>query len=58
MAWKKPPLEWLREVLLLAVWTCLVIDGIIAAIFTVDFTYNLFTFLKDWLDRKVFDEPW
>lgn len=47
-----------RNLIRFLLWTCLVLDLFIVAVFTVFFTYEFTVHLWQWCQRTLFTSPW
>ena len=56
--WKQTTLTLLADMLKLSIRICLVIDGILVALFSIWFCGKLLYFVIHWLNRTVFGSPW
>ncbi len=56
--WKQTILYLLRDILRFAIWLVLVINGLLFAIFSVAFVYQLLRHLWTWCDRVLFPGTW
>ena len=57
--WKKETiLAVLRDLMRFAVWFCIVLIGLMTAVFAVAFSYRFLTQLWAWSVRVMFSEPW
>ena len=57
--WKKEAvLAILRNLMRFAVWFCIVLIGLMMAVFLVGFSYRFLTHLWSWCARVMFSEPW
>ncbi len=58
MGWRQTGAQTFREIGRLVGWTCLMIDTILMAIFSVWFVWRFFWHLQAYLSRTIFDAPW
>ena len=57
--WKKETiLAVFRDLMRFAVWFCIVLIGLMTAVFAVAFSYRFLTQLWSWCVRVMFSEPW
>ena len=58
MSWKTRMLDILRDVLRFGVAGCIILDGILLALFSLWFVYKFVWQLQDYLSRTLFGSPW
>jgi hypothetical protein len=58
MPWKQSLATFLTDALRLSIRSCLFIDGILLALFSVWFCFKCLFQIVNWLDRVLFDAPW
>ncbi len=58
MIWKKPIIETLCDVLRFSVWSCLILNGMLASVFSVYFVARFLWHLHHWCDRVLFGHDW
>lgn len=56
--WKAKLLDLLRNFFRFTLWLILVLNGLLAGMFSIYFVARFLDHLKAWLDRVLFDEPW
>lgn len=56
--WKQTALLLMRDILRFALWLCVVVIGLMVAVFSICFTYQLLTHLWQWCMRVMFGSDW
>ena len=56
--WKQNAATFLADALRLTIRACLLIDGILLALFSIWFCANFLIHTVHWLDRILFSGPW
>ena len=56
--WKQTLLNFLRDIMRFALWLCIALIGLMAAIFSITFVYQFLQHLWSWCSRVLFSEPW
>ncbi len=56
--WQQTILDFFRSVLRFAVWFCIVLNGLMIALFSIVFIYNLLVHTWSWCDRVLFPGSW
>lgn len=55
---KETILALLRDLMRFSIWLCIVVVGLMFAIFSVAFSYRFLTSLWAWCVRVLFSKPW
>lgn len=56
--WQVTAIEWMRGIIRFAIWTTLVLNGFMLAIFSVIFTYQFLCHTWTWCQRVLFSRSW
>ncbi len=56
--WRESVLSSVRNVFRFALWACLFVNGLMAALFTILFTYEFLGHLWGWCERVLFNSDW
>ena len=56
--WKQDKLGLLRNVIRFSLWTCLAVNGVMAAIFSIAFTHQFLRHAWSWCSRELFPGSW
>lgn len=56
--WTQTLLHWLQDVIRFAIWTALILNLGMAAIFGVWFIFKFLRATAGWADRVLFSNPW
>lgn len=58
MSWRQSLATFLTDALRLSIRSCLFIDGILLAVFSIWFCYKFLFQIVNWLNRVFFAAPW